>query len=198
MHKYFWLFSIYFAAIMGCQQKQASLILPDVKSSFTRQLLQKDSLLTVDSFYLVGIDTMTAKSSLFHQRFPYLHTLERINKEIDNTKKLIDRETPKPLYEDLQQMQTLEDEKKYVDSQIDSLNNLFHSSDSLKPVGYRAIYKVSVHKENGFAISDTIAYALSLNMQLSDWDRNVGNAIDSFAVGSHVMRGPFNIKSPAN
>jgi hypothetical protein len=198
MRKYNWLFSVYFAMFTGCKQKGTSFILPDVKSSFTRQLLQKDSLLTVDSFYLVGIDTMTEKSSLFHQRFPYLHTLERINKEIDNTKKLIDREMPKPLYEDLQQMKTLEDEKKYVDSQIDSINNLFHSSDSVKPVGFRAIYKVLVHKANEFAVSDTIAYALSLNMQLSDWDRNVGNAIDSLAVGHHVLRGPFNLKTPAN
>lgn len=182
--------------LWACEQKQTSITLPNLKPSFSYQLLQKDSSLLIDSFYLVGIDTMTTKSSIVHQRFPYFHILEHLNKQIDSMQKLVDNEKNKLSYDDLQQLNTFEDEKKYVNTQIDSLNNLLSSADSLTPIGYRAIYKVTVRKMNKFSVSDTIAYSLSLKMELSDWDRNIEKAIDSLAIGNHVLRGPFSLQNP--
>jgi hypothetical protein len=126
---------------------------------------------------------------------PFFHILERLNKQIEETRSTIDHAVPKPSNDDLERMKTLESEKSYVNTEIDSLNKLFETADSVKPVGYRAIYKVTVDKMDKFTISDTIAYSLSLNMELFDWDRNIEKAIDSLATGNHVLRGPFNPKS---
>ncbi len=193
MRKYPWLVLIGILVYAGCKQNETAIILPDIKNSFTNQLLRKDSSLSVDSFYLVGIDTMTAKSSLLHQRFPFFHILERLNKQNEAVLNAVDHSVHKPTNDDAERLKTLEDEKKYVNTEIDSLNNLFANADSVKPVGYRAIYKVTVHKMDKFTISDTIAYSLSLKMELSDWDRNIEKDIDSLSVGSHVLRGPFNL-----
>jgi hypothetical protein len=196
MRKDLWLFYIYLVSIASCKQKQDSILLPEIKSSFNQKLLERDSSLLVDSFYLVGIDIMTGKSSLIHQRFPYFHILGRLNAQIDSIRKSTDHYVPGSSYKDSNQMKILEEEKRYVSSEIDSLNKLLISADSVKPVGYRAIYKVTVHKMDKFSVSDTIAYSLSLKLELSDWDRNIEKAIDSLAVGRHVLRGPFNLIHP--
>jgi len=196
MLKFLWLFILSFVLLSSCKQKETPILLPDLKSSFSSQVQQKDSSLLIDSFYLVGIDTMTTKVSLFHQKFPYLHILGRLSKETDSIKNLVAHQAPLPSKYDLDQLKILEDEKKYVNYEIDSLNKLLVSSDSITPIGYRAIYKVTIRKMNTFSVSDTIAYSLSLKMELADWDRNIEKAIDSLAIGNHSLRGPFNIKKP--
>lgn len=196
MRKSLLLFVAVFLVILGCKQKQNGVILPDIKSSFSHQLLRKDSSISVDSFYLIGIDTMTMKISLVHQRYPFYHILERLNTQIEIEKKLTDQIKGESLNDVLEQLKTLAEEKKYVSYEIDSLNSLLISADSITPIGYRAIYKVTVSKIDKFKVTDTIAYSLSLNMELSDWDRNIEKAIDSLAAGNHVLRGPFNLKNP--
>jgi hypothetical protein len=70
---------------------------------------------------------------------PFFHILERLNKQIEETRSTIDHAVPNPSNDDLERMKTLESEKSYVDTEIDSLNKLLETADSVKPVGYRAI-----------------------------------------------------------
>jgi hypothetical protein len=50
-------------------------------------------------------------------------------------------------------------------------------------IGYRAFYKAAVSKKDKFVVSDTISYAISLKMKVSDWDINLEKIIDSLVIG---------------
>jgi len=174
----FWLllFSI------GCKPKENKILLPDLRPNFLALLNQRDSTLTLDSFYFISIDTMNAKKALTHQRFAFLHIMERINGQLDSIQK---RDSLQKVISanDLETVDYLQDEKKYVGKEIDSFSFLIANADSTAPVGFRALYKVTVSKKNQFTISDTIPYSITLNMQVSDWDRNIEKNIDSLAIG---------------
>ena len=177
--------------LVACVQKGSSIVLPDARPLFTQQLFQRDPSLLVDSFYFVGLDTMTQKSTLFHQRFPYLHILGRLVKEIDSLQSIGKSSMSKLSQNDLARLKTMEEEKICVTAEVDSINREYESADSIAPTGYRVINKVTVRKQDVFSVSDSIAYALSTRMVLSDWDRNIDRALDSLAIGKHVLRGPF-------
>ncbi|HEX4851430.1 MAG TPA: hypothetical protein VFV08_11520 [Puia sp.] len=179
-----------FSAIIssGCKETKKPASVPDLQSTFKRQLQQKDSTLLLDSFYLAGIDTMTMRSSLIHQRFPYLHLLSRLELEADSIQKLDVQ------YRDLDHQKQVEEERKYVADEIDSINHLLLSADSTNPVGYRVLYKVVVHKKDHFILSDTVSYSLSPQMEISDWDRNIEKDKDSLVLGKKVQRAGYNLK----
>jgi len=173
---------------MACKPKENKIILPDLRPNFLAVLNQRDSTLTLDSFYFIGIDTMNAKKALTHQRFAFLHIMERINGQLDTLKKR-DSLQKVPSANDLETVNYLQDEKAYVGKEIDSFSVLIAQADSVAPVGFRAFYKVTVSKKNKFTVSDTIHYSITLNMQVSDWDRNIEKNIDSLAIGKQGRPG---------
>ena len=164
---------------MSCRPKENKMVLPDLRPNFSAILHQRDSTLSLDSFYFVSIDTMNTRKALTHQRYAFLHILERINGQLDSVNK-----GNQPLStSELETKNYLQGEKAYVGKEIDSFNLLIAHADSTAPVGYRALYKVTVTKKGEFTISDTVPYSITLNMQVSDWDRNIEKNIDSLAVG---------------
>ena len=68
-----------------------------------------------------------------------------------------------------------------------SLSRMIANAYSVTPVGYRAFYKVTVSKKEKIVVSDTIPYAISLKMKVSDWDRNLEKIIDSLAMGKPFL-----------
>lgn len=174
---------------MACQPKEKGPALPDLRPNFLNLLNRRDSTLSLDSFYFVSIDTMNAKKAYTHQRFTFLHLMERINGQLDRLFKNGDSFHRVPSAADLERIETLKGEKVYVEKEIDSFNILIAAADSVSPVGYRALYKVTVSKKDKFVVSDTIPYSITLQGKISDWDRNVEKTIDSLAIGKPGRRG---------
>jgi hypothetical protein len=179
------IFLVFYATACNHASRPES-ALPDVRPGFARALNQRDSLLSLDSFYFVAFDTINEKKALIHERFPLLHILERINAQLDSATNLPASTVAKFSQEDLDRLDYLKDEKNYVGKEIDSLNQRISKADSSAPRGYRALYKVTVRKGSQFVISDTIAYSIDLAGQMSDWDRNLEKNIDSLSLGKHV------------
>lgn len=173
----------------GCTAKEKKIILPDLRPNFLQLLNQRDSTLSLDSFYFIGIDTMNAKKALTHQRFAFLHIMEKINGQLDRFSYAKEGIHSVPSASELGTIAYLQGEKTYVGKEIDSFNNLIAHADTIAPVGYRAVYKVTVSKKNKFIISDTIPYSITLEMKVSDWDRNIEKAIDSLAIGKQGRPG---------
>jgi hypothetical protein len=171
----------------ACKSKKATQpALPDMSPAFHAQLLKKDSTLSLDSFYFIRIDTFSKKKTLIHERFPLLHIMSRINEELAQVYQGIDTPRIKPSGNTLEKIDYLNEEKAYVGKQIDSLNQLIPTADSITPVGYRLLYKVTVNKPNQFSVSDTISYSIDRNMRISDWDRNIDRDLDSLSIGHHI------------
>jgi hypothetical protein len=167
----------------GCHSKKKDPALPDLRPNFLSLLNKRDSTLILDSFYFISIDTMTAKKAYTHQRFTFLHLMDRINRQLGMLSKDGDSVHSVRSAGQLERMETLQGEKAYVGKEIDSFNILIATADSIAPVGYRAFYKVTVSKKDQFVVSDTIPYSITLQGKISDWDRNVEKTIDSLAIG---------------
>ena len=186
MKNLFYIGLLFIAFETGCKQPENKINLPDLRPNFFALLNRKDSTLSLDSFYFIRLDTMYEKSALIHQRFPFFNIMERINGQLKKMSAGRDGLHTIPSSGDLQTIEYLNEEKAYVTKEIDSLNRRIAVADSLTPIGYRAFYKVTVNKKQQFVVSDTIPYAISLNMMLSDWDRNLEKNIDSLSVGKHL------------
>jgi hypothetical protein len=176
---------------LGCKQKENKIVLPDLRPNFIQLLHQRDTSLVLDSFYFIRIDTMNEKKALIHQRFAFLHIMENIDGQLAWITKKKDSLHTVPSINDLQTVEYLNGEKAYVGKEIDSLTTLMEHADSTAPVGFRALYKVTVTKKDKFVISDTVPYSISLKMQVSDWDRNLEKIIDALALGRKLH--PANI-----
>lgn len=163
------------------------MVIPDLKPNFLRLLNQRDSTLTLDSFYFIKTDTMNEKEALTHQRFPFFNILGNINVQLERMSK--DSHLKAPSSNEHETMEYLNNEKAYVEKEIDSLNKMIAVADPVTPIGYRAFYKATVSKTDKFVVSDTIAYAISLKMKVSDWDRNLEKVLDSLAVGKRPHAG---------
>jgi hypothetical protein len=178
MFKIIFLYVFVFSIICtGCKPEDNKITLPDLRPNFQQLLNLKDSTLLLDSFYFIRTDTMYEKEALIHQRFPFFNILDKINLQLERQPK--DSET----------IEYLNYEKAYVGKEIDSLNRLIAVADSITPIGYRAFYKATVSKKDKFVVSDTIAYAISLKMKVSDWNRNLEKIIDSMAIGKRLRNG---------
>ena len=169
--------------ILSCHSTENKILLPDLRPSFLQTLKKSDSTVDLDSFFFIGIDTMTEKKALIHQRFSFTHIMDRINTELIRTSRNADSFHSIPSAKNIEMIEYLNGEKMYVGKEIDSFNRLITHADSISPVGYRAFYKVTVSKKDRFRVSDTIAYAINLKMKISDWDRRIEKNVDSLVVG---------------
>jgi hypothetical protein len=167
----------------SCKPNEDKILFPDLKPNFLERLNRRDSTLELDSFSFIRTDTFNEKKALLHQRFPFLRTIEKINGQLKRMAIERDSFHYVPSANDLETIEYFKGEKAYVGKEIDSLTTLIAHADSVSPVGYRAFYKVTVSKKGKFVISDTIPYAISLKMKVSDWDRNLEKIIDSLAIG---------------
>lgn len=173
----------------ACKQPEKKIVLPDLRPHFSALLNRRDSTLSLDSFYFIGFDTMNEKRAFIHQRFAFLHIMDRIDKQLEIISKRRDSFRSVPSAGDLENIEYLKGEKAYVGREIDSFNILIAHADTAAAVGYRAFYKVTVSKKNKFTVSDTIHYAISPDMNIGDWDRNLDKDIDSLAVGKQFHPG---------
>ena len=181
------LYVLLFFFVWSCKSNQdAKVTLPDMSVSFNSQLHKKDSTLLLDSFRFIRLDTFSQRKTLVHERFPLLHIQSRINGELAAVYWGIDTPRIKPDGKTQERINYLNDEKNYVAKQIDSLNRLIRTADSLTPVGYRLLYRVTVRKSNQFIISDTISYSLDKNMNISEWNSNIDHDLDSLSIGHLV------------
>ena len=178
---YFGILFMFFG--LACKAPEKKITLPDLRPHFQALLNRKDSTLTLDSFYFIRLDTMNERTALIHQRFPFYNILERINRQLQKQDTI--RLNGIPSADAIQNIEYLNEEKTYVTKQIDSISRLIGVADSLTPIGYQAFYKVTIQKKDQFVVSDTIPYAISLKMTVSDWDRNLEKNIDSLTVGKH-------------
>jgi hypothetical protein len=170
--------ALLFSVILyGCKPKENKISLPDLKPNFLQLLNSRDSTLLLDSFYFIRTDTMYEKEALVHQRFPFFRIMNQINDQLKR----------KP--DDIETIEYLNNEKAYVGKEIDSLTRRISGADSVTPIGYRAFYKVTVSKKNQFKVSDTVPYAISLKMKVSDWDRNLEKILDSLVIGRRLHSG---------
>jgi hypothetical protein len=174
---------VYLVLAGSCKPDEKKILLPDLRPNFSYLLNQKDSTLVLDSFYFIKTDTMNEKKALIHQRFPYFNILTKINGQLAWVSNKRDSFHKAPSANDLETIAYLNSEKNFVNHEIDSLSQLIVHADSLTPVGYRAFYKATVSKKGQFVVSDTVPYSISLQMKVSDWDRNLEKLIDSLAVG---------------
>ncbi len=163
------------------------MVIPDLRPNFLKLLNQRDSTLALGSFYFIRTDTMNEKEALTHQRFPFFNIPGKINVQLERVSK--DSHLKTSSSNERETMDYLSNEKAYVEKEIDSLNKLIAVADSVTPIGYRAFYKATVSKTDKFVVSDTIAYAISLKMKVSDWDRNLEKVLDSLAVGKRLHAG---------
>ncbi len=168
---------------IGCKSKKKESALPDLRPNFLKLLNKRDSTLSLDSFYFVSIDTMNAKKAYTHQRFTFLHIMDRINGQLAGLSKGSDSIHQVASAGARERLETLRGEKAWVGKEIDSFNILIANADSTTQIGYRALYKVTVSKKGYFIVSDTIPYSITLTGVVSDWDRNVEKNIDSLAIG---------------
>ena len=173
----------------ACKQQEKKIILPDLRPHFSALLNRRDTTLSLDSFYFIQMDTMNEKRAFIHQRFALLHIMDRINNQLEIISKGRDSFRSVPSANDLENIEYLKGEKSYVGKEIDSFNFLIANADTTTPVGYRAFYKVTVSKKDIFSISDTIHYAITPKMNISDWDGNLDKDIDSLAVGKQYHSG---------
>jgi hypothetical protein len=171
----------------GCKTEANKMVIPDLRPNFLQLMNQRDSTLVLDSFYFIRTDTMNKKEALTHQRFPFFNILSKINVQLERMSK--DSHLKTPFSNERETMEYLNDEKAYVEKEIDSLNKMIAVADSVTPIGYRAFYKATVRMTDKFVVSDTIAYAISLKMKVSDWDRNLEKVLDSLAVGKRLHAG---------
>jgi hypothetical protein len=167
----------------GCKPAENKISLPDLRPNFSALLNRKDSTLSLDSFYFIRIDTINEKKALTHQRFSFLHIMENLNRQLEWMSNKRDSFHSVPSASDIQTIDYLNGEKAYVGREIDSLSALISDADSITPIGYRALYKATVRKKDIFVVSDTVPYAISLKMKVSDWDRNLEKITDSLAIG---------------
>ena len=130
---------------------------------------------------------MYEKQALIHQRFPFFNILRGINGQLKWMSNKRDSFHKVPSANDLETIEYLNGEKGFVSKEIDSLSRMIANADSVTPVGYRAFYKVTVSKKEKIVVSDTIPYAISLKMKVSDWDRNLEKIIDSLAMGKPFL-----------
>jgi hypothetical protein len=135
------------------------------------------------------MDTMNEKKALTHQRFAFLHIMENIEGQLKWRSRKKDSLQLSPSANDLETTDYLNGEKSYVRKEIDSLTSLMEHADSVTPIGYRAFYKATVSKKNQFIISDTVPYSISMQMNVSDWDRNLEKMIDALAKGKQLHPG---------
>src|SRR5436305_10717336 len=173
----------------GCKPDEKKIELPDLRPHFSALLNQRDTTLSLDSFYFIKLDTMNEKSAFIHQRFPFLHIMDRINKQLEMISKKRDSFHSVPSANEVEAAEYLKSEKTFVGKEIDSLNILIANADSTTPVGYRAFYKVTISKKNTFTVSDTIHYSVTPKMTIGDWDRNLDKDIDSLSVGKRFRPG---------
>jgi hypothetical protein len=115
--------------------------------------------------------------------------MDKINGQLEWMSNKRDSFHSAPSANDIETIEYLNAEKAYVGKEIDSLSTLIAHADSISPVGYRAIYKVTVSKKDKFVVSDTVPYSISLTMIVSDWDRNLEKFIDSLAIGKQFHHG---------
>ena len=132
---------------------------------------------------------MNEKRAFIHQRFTFLHILDRINNQLEMFSKGRDSFRSVPSANDLETIEYLKGEKSYVGREIDSFNILIANADTTTAVGYRAFYKVTISKKDKFSITDTIHYAITPKMTIGDWDGNLDKDIDSLAVGKRSRFG---------
>ena len=178
------LYAIFICMIWsGCKPEENKISIPNLRPNFLHLLNQRDSTLALDSFYFIKTDTMNEKKVLILQRFSFLHIMENINGQLEWMTNKRDSFHSAPSATDLETIEYLNGEKAYVGKEIDSLSALIAHADSISPVGYRAFYKATVSKKDKFIVSDTVPYAISLKMKVSDWDRNIEKIIDSLAIG---------------
>ncbi len=181
------LFEIFFLIIWpGCKPIEEKNLLPELRPNFLELLNRRDSSLTLDSFYFIRTDTFNEKKALIHQRFSFLHIMNKINGQIERMSKQKDSFHSAPSANDLETLEYFKGEKEYVGKEIDSITTLIVHADSIAPVGYQAFFKVTVSKKDKFVISDTIPFAISLKMKVSDWDRNLEKIIDSLATSKQL------------
>ena len=138
----------------ACKQPEKTIVLPDLRPHFSALLNRRDSALFLDSFYFIKLDTMNEKRALIHQRFSFLHIMDRIENQLIIISKGRDSFRSVPSANDLENMEYLKSEKSYVGKEIDSFNILIAKADSITPVGYRAFYKVTISKKDIFSIYD--------------------------------------------
>jgi len=167
----------------ACKPAENKIQLPDLRPQFSSLLNKRDTTLSLDSFYFIKTDTMNEKKALTHQRFSFLHIMENIEGELTRISIGRDSFHAVPSANDLKTIEYLNEEKAFVGKEIDSLSALIANADSTDPIGYRAFYKVTISKKDKFIVSDTVPYAISLQMKVSDWDRNIEKIIDSLAIG---------------
>jgi hypothetical protein len=173
----------------GCKSRENKIVLPDLRPNFLQLLRQRDTLLILDSFYFIRIDTMNEKKALTHQRFAFLHIMENIDGQLEWMGRKKDSLPLSPSANDQQTTDYLHGEKAYVGKEIDSLTSLIEHADSVTPIGYRAFYKATVRKKDQFVVSDTVPYSISMQMNVSDWDRNLEKMIDALATGKQLHPG---------
>jgi hypothetical protein len=173
----------------GCKSGENKIALPDLSPNFLQLLHQRDTMLVLDSFYFIRMDTMNDKKALTHQRFTFLHIMENIDGQLDWMSRKRDSFHQSPSANDLETIKYLNGEKAYVGKEIDSLTALMAHADSLTPIGYRAFYKATVSRKDHFIVSDTVTYSISMQMKISDWDRNLEKMIDALATGKKLHPG---------
>lgn len=179
-----------FLLLAACKQEKKNAIqVPDMKPNFLARLSQRDSTLLLDSFYLLGTDSINEKEAHIGQKLPLMVILSSVNRQLDTISARIKRQkVPEAL--DIEKQNELSDEKRIIISQIDSLDRLIASNGPGADVGYAVFYKVTVTKPHAFTTSDTVIYVITQQRKIVDWDRSVEKSIDSIVVGKHYR--PYN------
>lgn len=174
--------------LFGCKSKEIkpAFVIPDMQDYFSKRLHAADSTIQIDSFRLISIDTLHEKWALAHQRYPYLHDFGKISNQLDSILEKSKLNTFKKNNETRKTIQYLEEEKAYLQTEIDSINNLHAHADTVKPIGYMARYMSSFKKKDGTLITDTINFSFDTKLKMLEWDRNIEKAIDSLVAGKHV------------
>src|SRR5664279_396312 len=68
---------------LGCKPQEKKIVMPDLRTHFSAMLNRRDTAVSLDSFYFIGFDTMTEKRAFIHQRFAFLHIMDRINGQLE-------------------------------------------------------------------------------------------------------------------
>jgi hypothetical protein len=188
MIRYFIYAFIVSLIVFSCKSKETkpAFVIPDMQDYFSKRLHAADSTIQIDSFRLIRLDTLYEKWALTHQRYPYLHDFGKISYQLDSIQKQSKPNTATANNETRKTIQYLEEEKTYLKTEIDSINNLLAHADTTKPIGYMVRYKSSFKKKDGNVIMDTINFSFDTKLKMLEWDRNIEKAIDSLVAGKHV------------
>ncbi len=151
---------------IGCTTKPASLT-SQLKTNFSFRLAKVDSLAVIDSFRILGVDTLVEKLGKIIDDTIYIRQLHAVQAQLDHALTRSNKDS----------IEYFKGEIKYMSGQIDTLTSSIETADTKSKFGLmiRCVYQIS--KKDRYK-TDSVVYFLDAK----------GNILSTDIIDSSVSR----------